>query len=189
MGSGVAIIAWIIIVRRFRLGVWGIVPFVVAVISVTLLVFATHPVERGRSALLAFAPSASRGGVSERILKDAPVVGTGAGTFAALVPIYREIDDPSGSSVASTTVATFAIELGRPTVWLFVLATAAAALIFLRAALQRGRDSFYPAMGGACLVTLLLLIYVNAGLLGNATGLIAAVMFGLAIAQSKSRTA
>jgi hypothetical protein len=189
MGCGVAIIAWIIVVRRFRLGVWGVAPFVVVVISVGLLVFTTHPIERGHSALLAFAPSSSPGGVSERMLKDAPVVGTGAGTFAALVPIYREIDDPPGSSVASTTVATFAIELGRPMLWLFVLATAASALLFLRAALQRGRDSFYPAMGGGCLVTLLLLIYVNAGLLGNATGLIAAVMFGLAVVQSKSRTA
>jgi hypothetical protein len=189
MGSGVAIIVWIIVVRRFRLGVWGVAPFVVVVIGVALLVFTTHPVERGRSALLAFAPSSSPGGVSERMLKDAPVVGTGAGTFAALVPIYREIDDPPGSSVASTTVATFAIELGRPMLWLFVLATVASVLIFLSAALQRGRDSFYPAMGGACLVTLLLLIFINAGLLGNATGLSASVMFGLAIAQSRSRTA
>jgi len=189
MVSGVAIIGWIIVVRRFRLGVWGVAPFVVVVIGVALLVFTTHPLERGRSALLAFTPSSSSGGVSERMLKDAPAVGTGAGTFAALVPIYREIDDPPGNSVASTMVATFAIELGRPMVWLFVLATVASALIFLRAALQRGRDSFYPAMGGGCLVTLLLLIFINAGLLGNAAGLFASVMFGLAIAQSKSRTA
>jgi hypothetical protein len=72
--------------------------------------------------------------------------------------------------------------------WLFVLAAAASILIFLRAALLRGRDSFYPAMGGGCLVTLLLLIFMNAGLLGNATGLIVAAMFGVSIAQSKSRT-
>jgi hypothetical protein len=189
MATGVAIIVWIIVVRRFRLGVWGVAPFVVVVIGVALLFFTTHPVERGRSALLAFAPLSSAGGVSERMLKDAPVVGTGAGTFAALVPIYRQIDDPPESSVASTTAATSVIELGRPILWLFVLAAVASVLIFLRAALQRGRDSFYPAMGGGCLVTLLLLTFVNAGLLGNATGLIAAVMFGLSIAQFKSRTA
>jgi hypothetical protein len=189
MGSGIAIIAWIIAVRRFRLGAWGVAPFAVVVIGVALLVFATHPIEHGRSALLAFASSSSPGGVSERMLKDAPVVGTGAGTFAALVPIYRAIDDPPGSSVASTTVATFAIELGRPMLWLFVMATVASVLFFLRAALQRRRDSFYAAMGGGCLFTLLLLIFVDTGLLGNAAGLIAAVMFGLAIAQSKSRTA
>jgi hypothetical protein len=73
--------------------------------------------------------------------------------------------------------------------WLFMLATVALVLIFLRAALERRRDSFYPAMGGGCLVALLLLTFINAGLLGNAAGLMATVMFGLAIAQSKSRTA
>jgi hypothetical protein len=189
MGSGVAIIVWIMVVRRFRLGVWGVAPFVVVVFGVALLVFTAHPVERGHSVLLTFAPSSSPGGVSERILKDAPVVGTGAGTFAALVPIYREIDDPPASSVASTAAATLAIELGRPMVWLFVLTTVALVLIFLRAALERRRDSFYPAMGGGCLVALLLLTFINAGLLGNAASLIASVVFGLAIAQSKSRTA
>jgi hypothetical protein len=185
---GVLIIIWIIVVRRFRLGAWGVVPFVVVVIGVALLVFATHPVERGHSALLAFAPSSSQRVVSERMLEDAPLVGTGAGTFTARVPIYRAIDDPLGSSEASTTAATFAIELGRPMLWLFVLTMAASILIFLRAALLRGRDSFYPAMGGGCLVTLVLLIFMNAGLLGNATGIIVAAMFGLSMAQSKSRT-
>jgi hypothetical protein len=85
--------------------------------------------------------------------------------------------------------ATFTIELGRPMLWLLALVIAGSILIFLRAALLRGRDSFYPAMGGGCLVTLLLLIFMNAGLLGNATGLIVAVMFGVSIAQSKGRTA
>ena len=186
---GVVIIAWIIVVRRFRLGAWGVLPFAVVVIVVAVLVFTTHPVERGHSALLAFAPSTSQGAVSERMLKDAPLVGMGAGTFTALVPIYRAIDDPLNSSEASTMAATFTIELGRPMLWLLALAIAGSILIFLRAALLRGRDSFYPAMGGGCLVTLLLLIFMNAGLLGNATGLIVAVMFGVSIAQSKSRTA
>jgi hypothetical protein len=185
---GVVIIAWIIVVRRLRLGAWGVVPFAVVVIGVAFLVFTTHPVERGQSALLAFAPSSSQGVVTQRMLRDAPLVGTGAGTFAALVPIYRAIDDPPGTSEGSTTAAIFAIELGRPMLWLFVLAIAASIFIFLRAGLLRGRDSFYPAMGAGCLITLALLIFMNAGLLGNATGLLLAGMFGLSMAQSKSRT-
>jgi hypothetical protein len=185
---GVAIIAWIIVVRRLRLGAWGVVPFAVVVVGVALLVFTTHPVERGKSALLAFAPSSSQGVVTQRMLRDAPLVGTGAGTFAALVPIYRAIDDPPGTSEGSTTAATLTIELGRPMFWLFVLAIAVSILIFLRAALVRGRDSFYPAMGGGALITLVLLIFMNDGLLGNATGLLVAAMFGLSMAQSKSRT-
>jgi hypothetical protein len=187
--SGFVIVAWIVVVRRFRLGAWGVVPFAVVVTGVALLVFTTHPIERGRSVLLAFAAPSSPVGVSERMLKDAPAVGTGAGTFSALVPIYRVMDDPPISSEVSTAAATFAVELGRPMLWLFVLATAASIVIFLRASLQRRRDSLYPAMGAGCLVALLLLIFMNAGLLGSATGLLAAVMFGLSLAQCKSRTA
>jgi hypothetical protein len=44
-------------------------------------------------------------------------------------------------------------------------------------------------MGGSCLITLLLLSFNNAGLFGTASSLIAAAVIGLAIAQSKSRTA
>jgi hypothetical protein len=55
--------------------------------------------------------------------------------------------------------------------------------------LQRGRDSFYPAMAGGCLITLLLLSFNNVGLFGTATSLIAAAVIGLGIGQSKSRSA
>jgi hypothetical protein len=70
---------------------------------------------------------------------------------------------------------------------LTVAATIGFIIMLLRASLQRGRDSFYPAMGGSCLITLLLLAFTNAGLLGAATGLIVAATLGLAFAQSKSR--
>ena len=72
--------------------------------------------------------------------------------------------------------------------WLTVAATVAFIITLLRASLQRGRDSFYPATGGACLITLLLLVFTNAGLLGAATGLLLAAALGLAFAQSQSRT-
>jgi hypothetical protein len=71
---------------------------------------------------------------------------------------------------------------------LIAMATAVAIIALLRASLQRGRDSFYPAMGGSCLVTLLLLAFVNAGLLATPVSLIAAATLGLAVVQSKSRT-
>ena len=108
---------------------------------------------------------------------------------AALAPIYREIDDPPSGPVAATTAATFAIELGKPMLWLITLAAAAFSIFLFRASLHRGRDFFYSAMGGSCLITLLLLAFTNAGLLGTATELIFAAAIGLAVAQSKSRTA
>ena len=135
--------------------------------------------------MIAFA--ASPKAVSERVLEDAPLAGTGAGTFAAIAPIYREMDDPPPRSVASTAAA-LAIELGRPMLWLISAATVGFIILLLKASLQRGRNSFYPAMGGSCLITLLLLAMINAGLLAAASALIAAATLGLAFAQSKSRT-
>lgn len=189
-GCGLAALACVMIVRRFGLGAWGLAAFVVPLIGVAILLFTSYPAERGKSLLLTFATtsSVSLTNVSERVLDDAPLLGTGAGTFAAVAPIYREMDDPRSGPVASTTAATWAIELGRPILGLIALATMRFVVILLQASLQRGRDSFYPAMGASCLITLLLLSFINAGFLGNAPGLIAAVVLGLSIAQSKSRT-
>jgi hypothetical protein len=189
-GCGLLALASMAIIRRFGLGLLSIVGTVVPALGIVILLVATHPVERGTNVLLAFSrePSPSLTSLSERLLNDAALVGTGAGTFAAVAPIYREMDDPPPGPTATTAAAAFAIELGVPMLGLIAAAAAASILVLLRASLQRGRDAFYPAMGGSCLITLLLLAFTNAGLLGNATGLIAAAILGLAFAQSKSRT-
>ena len=185
-GSGIGAFVFVMIMHRFGLGGWYATAIAAPVIAFVVLGVATQPTERGRSLLLAFAASPTA--ASEHVLGDAPLVGTGAGTFAALAQIYREADDPPPRYVASTAVATLAIELGKPMLGLIVAATAAAIIALLRASLQRGRDSFYPAMGGSCLITLLLLAFVNGGLLASPASLIAAATLGLAVAQSKSRT-
>jgi hypothetical protein len=188
-GYGLLALASVVIIRRFRFGLWLAGAIAVWALAVAILLAPAHLRERGTSILLAFSTvhSASLSALSERVLGDAPLVGTGAGTFAAIAPIYREMDDPLPGSVAATTAATFAIELGAPMLWLTIAATVAFMIMLLRASLRRGRDSFYPAMGGSCLVTLLLLAFTNAGLLGAATGLIVAATLGLAFAQSQSR--
>ena len=126
--------------------------------------------------------------MSQRILDDAPLTGTGAGTFAAIAEIYRNIDEQTTLATPPTTAAAVAIELGRPMFWLIVAATACSIFILLRASLQRGRDSFYPTAGAACLITLFFLSFMDAGLLGTAAAMIAAATLGLAFAQSKSRS-
>jgi hypothetical protein len=72
--------------------------------------------------------------------------------------------------------------------WVMIAVAFGALLMLLSASLQRGRDSFYSGAGAACLVTLLFLSFEDAGLLGTAAAVIAAVVFGLAFAQTKSRT-
>jgi hypothetical protein len=187
---GLGVLACIVIIRRFGLGLFGIGGMTLLGIGIIIIiVMAVEPTTRGTSTLLAFASEPSPATtVSQRMLNDAPLVGTGAGTFAALAPIYREMGDPPSGSVASTAAVTLAIELGSPMLWLITVAAANGIVVLLRASLQRGRDSFYPAMAGAASVTLLLAAFANAGLLGNATGLIAAATVGLGFAQSKSRT-
>jgi hypothetical protein len=180
----------VMLIRRLDLGLLGITGLAVTAIGVAILLLAAHPSERGASMFLSFAtsPGALRS-LSQHVLDDAPLVGTGARTFLALAPVYREINDPQPACTAATAAATFAIELGRPMLWLIVLGTLAAVVMLLRDALQRGRDWFYPAMGGGCLLTLLLMSFTNAGLLGTSTGLLSAAALGLAFAQSKSRSA
>jgi hypothetical protein len=188
---GIFALTCISIIRRFALGPIGTTAIAAPALGAAILVLAYHPAERGTSVPLTLvgASDPSLIALSERVLHDAPLVGTGAGTFAALAPIYRQIDDPPSGSTAATAAAAIAIELGKPMFWLITVAIASSIFILLRASLQRGRDSFYPAMGGSCLITLLLLSFNNAGLFGTASSSIVAAVIGLAFAQSKSRTA
>jgi len=187
-GCGIAAVLLLMVIRWFDLGRWGTAGIATAALFsavVAILVLAAQPTEHDRTALLAFSNSPSA--VTERVLKDAPALGTGAETFALITPVYREIGDPQLDMPESTAAANLAIELGRPMLWLITAAIFAAIIVLLRAALYRGRDSFYSAMGAACLIAMLLLAFVNSGMFGNAAGLICASVLGLAIAQSKSR--
>ena len=189
-GCGIDALICVLFIRRYRLGLAGVAVIALVALGVSYLVLSSYLPEHRRNVLIAFAANSSASviSISERVLDDAPLVGTGAGTFAALAPIYREMNDPPPGDVAATAAAGFAIELGRPMLWLIAAATTASILVLARASLQRRRDSVYPAMGGSCLITLLMLAFVNAGLFGAATSLIAASALGLALAQSKSRS-
>jgi len=188
MGYGFGALIAIFIVRRLGLGPWGIIAIAVPAIGLAVLLIASEPGLRAKGVALAFAspaPSALTS-ASQHILDDTAWTGTGAGTFAAMMPIYRGIDDPANST-PPTAVAALSIELGRPMLGLILAMIVGAIVILLRASLRRGRDFFYPAAGAGCLIALLLLSFMNAGILGTATAIIAAAVFGLAFAQSKSR--
>jgi hypothetical protein len=189
-GYGVAALTSVVLIRRLGLGTWGTLAIAVPAIAIAGFLVVSEPGLRAKSFTLAFATQApaSLTSMSQRILDDAPLTGTGAGTFAAIAPIYREIDDQTAPSTAPTAAAALAVELGRPMLWLIVAAMVGTIFILLRASLRRGRDSFYPAAGASCLITLLFLCFMNAGALGTAAAMIAAATLGLAFAQSRSRT-
>jgi hypothetical protein len=125
--------------------------------------------------------------VAERIMADTRWTGSGAGTFSALAPIYRDITE-TGGSMAPTTAAATAIELGRPSLLIAVLTLIAVATLLVRGALQRGRDSFYPVAGVGCTIALTIEGFTDATALSTAIQIIAAAILGLALAQSVSRT-
>jgi len=189
-GYGVVALMSVVLIRRLGLGTWGTLAIAVPAIAIAGFLVVSEPGLRAKSFTLAFATQApaSLTSMSQRILDDAPLTGTGAGTFAAIAPIYREIDDQTAPSTAPTAAAALAVELGRPMLWLIVTAITGTIFILLRASLRRGRDSFYPAAGASCLITLLFLCFMNAGALGTAAAMIAAATLGLAFAQSRSRT-
>jgi hypothetical protein len=135
---------------------------------------------------IAAATDASQIGLAERMLADGKWLGSGAGTYSAIAPLYRTLADSAAVSIAPTAAAAFALGLGNPALALFaVLALGLAALLFDRA-LRRGRDSFYPALGGACLILMTFGMFIDNALLGTTVAVLSASITGLALGQSLS---
>jgi hypothetical protein len=141
----------------------------------------------GEAALrIAAVADASQIGLAERMLADGKWLGSGAGTYSAVAPLYRSLADPAAASIAPTAAAALALELGNPALALCaVLGLGLAALLFDRA-LRRGRDSFYPALGGACLILITFGAFVDNALLGTTVAVLSASIMGLALGQSLS---
>ncbi|MGH6835226.1 MAG: hypothetical protein ACREC9_06680 [Methylocella sp.] len=76
-----------------------------------------------------------------------------------------------------TAAAKLTSEVGKATLWISIVAASFAVFMLLRGASRRGRDWFYAAAAGACLVTLLDLAFVNVGLSGAAIALLSATIF------------
>jgi hypothetical protein len=190
VGYGLAIIVIIVLIRRLGIGPWGNAAIALVVIMISVGIVASEPEIRGKHLTLALAsdlggPTLS---IASRMLSDTPWSGTGAGTYSALSPIYRDLGDPETVLAAPTTAVKVAIELGAPALWLTVAAAIGLTLFLFGGALQRGRDSFYPMAGASLTALLLLLGFMNAGLFGLAPSIIAACALGLALAQRESRS-
>jgi hypothetical protein len=127
--------------------------------------------------------------LAQRIITDTNWAGSGAGSFSALLPIYLDTTDPVAAVIAPTTAAGILIEFGRGAMWLAVMAALAAIAGLVRGALERGRDSFFPAAGASCAVALTLEAFFDASLSGSAIIVISTTILGLALVQSVSRTA
>ena len=187
---GVATIVIPVMIRRLSLGPWGIAAIISITAIVAIAVIAFQPGIRTTNFTLAFATQASTPliAVTQRVLAETAWTGTGAGTFAGILPIYQGIDELAVGRIAPTAAAAIAIEMGRPFFWVMLMAASALAFALLRGSLWRQRDSYYSTAGASCVVVITLLSFANVGPLSTSVALIGSVAIGVAIAQSKSRS-
>ena len=102
----------------------------------------------------------------------------------------RSIADPNesaGNEYPPTAAGQFSVEWGRPLFWAGVIIAIVMIVKLVRAGLNRGRDSFYPAAGASALAVLLISAFGNPGLTGATTLILSGAVLGLALAQSRSR--
>jgi len=144
--------------------------------------FAAVPAKKDADPTLALSTQGQISSI-ERMLSDAKWGGSGAGSFEALLPIYRDTAD---SLEIPTAAAIIAIEMGRPFLWTCVIVALMGASTLFRRALLRGRDYVYSSAGAGCIIALLISLFANDGILGLTPSLMISVVCGLAFAQSKS---
>jgi hypothetical protein len=186
---GLATVLGIVAIRRLGLG--GVASASVATLAVVIAVAiaAGWTGKSGGSLMLRYASNAAPEIVAstERMLADTGWAGVGAGNYSALLPIYRDIDDPVVDR-APTTALAIETELGRPALWAIMAFAVTTAGLLLGGALRRGRDSFYPIAAAGCAVTLAIEAFVDASLSATSATLLGGAILGLGFAQSMSRT-
>lgn len=187
---GLATLVVAIIIRRTQLDAWGYSAVAAVVVVIVIAALALRLGDRtiDSTLVLSNATQSPLAALTRRILSETGWLGTGAGTFAAILPVYRDIDELTAGNVAPTAAAAIAIEMGKPFLWLTIIGSTALVVMLLRGAARRGRDSLYPAAGASCAVAIMLLAFNNHGVFNSLVLVIMAAIVGLAIAQSKSRS-
>jgi hypothetical protein len=184
---GVATFASVRTIRRAGLANWAaLILLATILVAAAMIVLWRYDSTRALSPFLQFATASSPDALSatQRMLSDASWLGAGAGTFSALLPLYQDL----GSSITQppSTISVLAIELGWPMA-LFAIALAIwLAVVLYRSALNRGRDSFYPAAAAAGAVTVLGQAFCDSSLLNSCVAVMIGALMGLGLAQTIS---
>src|SRR5712671_656596 len=179
---GAGILIAVLAIRRWRLGPLGQAGIAALAAVAVFGFFAIVPARKDADPTLALSTQGQISSI-ERMLSDAKWEGSGAGSFEALLPIYRDTAD---SFEIPTAAATIAIEMGRPFLWTCVIVALVGASTLFRGGLLRGRDYVYSSAGAGCIIALLISLFANDGILGLTASLMISIVCGLAFAQSKS---
>ena len=185
---GTATLAVIAVIRRLGIDRRVSAAVAAAALAVAIAVVAMQPTNPN-DVTLRFATSAPPSAVqmAQQMVTDTRWTGAGAGAFASLAPIYREINDPEVSR-PPTTAAAIAIELGRPALVFVLVLTVVSAALLAAGALRRGRDSFYPAASAACITAMTVELFTDASAMSMSVQVAIAAIVGLGLAQIKSRS-
>ncbi|MCK1735563.1 hypothetical protein IVA79_16630 [Bradyrhizobium sp. 138] len=183
LGVGIVLAAFAI--QNWFSGVWGIASVLATAAVLFLAAFTLVPIRPNADLTVALAEHTP--GATERMLQDARYAGSGAGTYAALLPIHRDIAAPL-SREHPTAAAAIAIEMGRPFLYGVLIVAVLGAGALLRCSLRRRHDYVYAAAGAGAAASLVMLALVEDGILEFGASLLAAALFGLAVGQRQRDT-
>ncbi|WP_091953829.1 hypothetical protein [Bradyrhizobium shewense] len=179
LGTGTLIA--IVAIRKWFLGFWGIAGAIATASIILVASFTVIPIKK--NADLTIALSTQNQPATERMLQDVRPLGSGAGTFNALFPVYRDV---SAATVRErpTAAAAIAIEMGRAFLCGLLIFTMVAACTLFKRSLSRGYDYVFPAAGAGASISLLILPFGEDGMLEVSVSLLIAALYGLAFGQS-----
>jgi hypothetical protein len=181
---GTGILVGVLAIRKWQLGRLGQAGIAAVAAVAVFGFFAVVPAKKDADATLALSTQGQISSI-QRMLSDAKWGGSGAGSFDALLPIYRDINE-ADSQETPTAAATIAIEMGQPFLWTCVIASVIGASTLFRRALLRGRNYVYSSAGAGCIIALLISLFANDGILGLTASMMISIVCGLAFAQSQS---
>lgn len=185
---GLALMLLILVIRRLDLS-----PLAAGALSVAALIGATIVLtflfeKSSGPILLRLVPDmgAETRAALERMLADTRWFGSGAGTFSAVGRIYQS--DAGAALLAPSAATAIFADMGWIGLSTAVVVSVIALMRLFFGALQRGRDSFFPAATAACLLFALIQSFAGPGLLRPAAILCLSVIVGLGLSQSVSQS-
>ncbi|MCA1392284.1 hypothetical protein I6F20_24745 [Bradyrhizobium sp. IC3123] len=185
---GVVLILLILVIRRLDLSPLAASALSVAALAGAAIVLTFLFEKSSGPILLRLVPEmgTETKAALERMLADTRWFGAGAGTFSAVGRIYQS---DAGAVLTAPSAAT-SVFAGMG--WVGLVAMIAVSLLALVrlfvGALQRGRDSFFPASAAACVLFALVQSFAGPGLLQPAAILCLSVILGLGLSQSVSQS-
>ena len=187
-GFGIVLILLILVIRRLDLSPLAASALAAAALIGSAIVLTFLFEQSSGPVLLRLAPDlgAETRAALERMLADTRWFGAGAGTFSAVGRIYQS--DAGAALTAPSTAAAIFAGMGAIGLAVGVLTGIVALVRLFFGALQRGRDSFFPAAAAACLLFALVQSFAGSGLLHPAAILCLSVIAGLGLSQSVSQS-